>query len=257
MAWTEITWEQYRRGFALDLTDGEWALIKPLMPLRSVVGRPCTNAILYTASTGCQWRQLPKDFPRCSTVQGYFYAWSRDGRFAAINDVLVMAVREKAGREASPTAGVTYSQSVKTTERGGSRGFDKKIKGRKRHLSLRRKATLSGLSCMRPIFRTVMARRACWPRSAFSIRGCAMSSPRAAIRETKCAARSSAWENGPSSDVLPRRWVVERTLAWLSCRSPKTSKQPSPPWSRGCSSPTSGSLPAGSQGLEFKYTLLV
>ena len=92
------------------MTDAEWKLIEPLMPPASPIGRPRTtdlravvNAILYIASTGCQWRQLPKDFPPYSTVQGYFYEWSRNGTFVAINHVLVMAAREKAGREASPS----------------------------------------------------------------------------------------------------------------------------------------------------------
>lgn len=97
--------------YASDLTDAEWGLLKPLIPSPSRIGRPretdlraVVNAILYMVSTGCQWRQLPKDFPPYSTVQGYFYGWSREGRFSSINYTLVMAAREHAGREASPTA---------------------------------------------------------------------------------------------------------------------------------------------------------
>ena len=103
------------------------------MPEPSRLGRPRTtglrdvvDALFYMASTGCQWRQMPRDFPPYSTVQGYFYRWAKDG----------MAAREAVGREASPTAGVIDSQSVKTTESGGPRGYDagKKINGRKRHI---------------------------------------------------------------------------------------------------------------------------
>jgi len=144
--WTATTQQQYRRDglrYASDVSDAEWAQIEALLPVPKRLGRPRTtqmrqvvNAMLYLLTTGCQWRLLPKEFPPFSTVQRFFYRWRDAGLWQTINHFLVMRTREAAGREASPTAGVLDSQSVKTTEAAGPRGYDagKKIKGRKRHV---------------------------------------------------------------------------------------------------------------------------
>ena len=129
--WTTENRPQYDRNglrYPSDLTDAEWDLVKPLIPpakrggrKREVVVRDVLNGILYVLSTACQWRALPKDLPPRSTAHGYFQRWDYDGTLMNIHDALYVACREQVEREASPTACVIDSQSVKSAEKGGSR----------------------------------------------------------------------------------------------------------------------------------------
>lgn len=129
--WTVEHRQRYeRRGlrYPSDLTDEEWAGIEPLIPpakrggrRRSVDLREVVQGLLYMLETGCQWRHLPKDFPPRSTVWEYFDLWSYDGTLARIHEALYVALREAEGREASPSAAIIDSQSVKSAEKGGLR----------------------------------------------------------------------------------------------------------------------------------------
>ena len=127
--WTKKNRGRYDRSklrYPSDLTEEEWALVSPEIPpakrggnKRTVDVREVVNALMYVLSTGCQWRAIPKDFPPRSTVHGYFDLWVYDGTLDRIHHALYVKCRDLAEREASPTAAIIDSQSVKSAEKGG------------------------------------------------------------------------------------------------------------------------------------------
>jgi transposase len=129
--WTKENRAQYDRSklrYPSELTDAEWAHVKPLIPSarrggnrRHVDEREVVNGLMYILSTGCQWRAIPKDLPARSTLYDYFDLWSYDGTLDRLHEALYVKCREQAGRDASPTAAILDSQSVKSAEKGGLR----------------------------------------------------------------------------------------------------------------------------------------
>jgi transposase len=127
--WTAENRPRYNRDrlrYPSDLTDEEWALVEPLIPpgkrgggKRTVIMREVMNGVMYVLSTGCQWRAVPKDLPPRSTLFDYFDLWSWDGTLGRIHHALYVECREREDREASPTAAIIDSQSVKSAEKGG------------------------------------------------------------------------------------------------------------------------------------------
>jgi putative transposase len=238
MSWTETTREQYRRDslrYASDLTDAEWELIEPLLPKPRRIGRPrkidlraVLNAILYMLATGCQWRALPREFPKRSSIQYYFYGWRDTQVWRRINRYLVDQARRAAGRDPSPTAGIIDSQTVKTTESGGPCGFDaaKRIKGRKRHITTDTDGSmlvvqvhagsiqdnhgavplLKAVGLAFPMLRHVFADRV--------YRGPKLLNDIAEYGKWTIEIVTRSQSIG-TFKAEPRRWVIERTFAWL------------------------------------------
>jgi transposase len=235
MAWTEITRAKYRRDelrYASDTTDAEWSVIAAHLPAPSTRGRPRTtdlrevfNAIFYLAQSGCQWRLLPKDFPAFTTVQGYFYRWRDDGTWQTINHHLLMQARGGPGSQPDSWG----NRQPVGQEAGGPRGYDagKKIKGRKRHLL----TDTTGLPVAVIVHEADIQDRDGGPALLDSIRSL---SPwlRHIFADGAYAGNKFAAALAPLGDwtveiikrsdtakgfvLLPRRWVVERTIAWLN-----------------------------------------
>ena len=221
--------------YSTDMNDAEWSIIAPYINHDPKIGSPrdvcmrCVmNALFYIDRTGCQWNLLPKDLPNYGTVYYYFRKWQADGTFEQMNTDLRQMVRERAGRDKEPSLAIVDSQSVKTTEVGGDVGFNshKQIKGRKRHILV----DVLGL-----ILVVVVTRASVQDANSASIIGARLHNtlPRLQkiLADQGYKAQFVAWfltnfhwiveivqrnHAGTGFEVIPKRWIVERTFAWMN-----------------------------------------
>ncbi len=227
-----------KHSYPTDLTDRQWEYISPLVPAAKPGGRPRTldmreviNAILYIVVTGCHWRLLPHDYPKWQSVYAYYAQWRDDGTWQRIHDTLRAEVRRRAGRHKHPTAGCLDSQSVKTSAVAAERGFDKgkQVNGRKRHILV---DTLGLLLAV--VVTAASVSDPAGARLLFKRLGGGGKKLRKVWVDGTYRGKLVAWavehlwfilqpvlrcDDLKGFVVLPRRWVVERTFAWLTqCR---------------------------------------
>jgi len=221
--------------FQTDLTDPQWNLIEPSLPAARRTGRPRTplrpvvNAIFYVLTTGCQWRLLPKSFPPWQTVYHLFSQWKRRDLWSALNDRLRALVREQEGKTSRPTGAILDSQTVRSSAHGGEVGYDagKKTKGRKRFLLVDTLGLVLGVlvqpasqperaggkNLLGDLLPWLPRLRKLWADGGYTGEDFAQWARHGRKKlQVEIVKRS---DDVSGFQVLPKRWVVERTFGWL------------------------------------------